>query len=76
MLVNCLLLVLASLLLESTATSIWTTKRAVVEEAPLPYNWFQQPLDHFDPKNTNSWSQKYLVNDEYWGGAGSPIFRM
>ena len=34
--------------------------------------YYDQRLDHFKPDPT-MWRQRYLINDEHWGGPGSPI---
>lgn len=28
--------------------------------------WFTQTLDHFDFSVTNTWQQRYLIQDQYW----------
>jgi len=39
-----------------------------------PDLWFKnQRVDHFDNTNTAVWSQRYLVNQTFWGGSGYPI---
>jgi pimeloyl-ACP methyl ester carboxylesterase len=36
---------------------------------------FTQPLDHFDPKNTVTWQQRYQVDEDYYKNDG-PFFFM
>ena len=37
--------------------------------------WFAgQKLDHFDPKETRTWKQRYFVNDTNWDGKDGPVF--
>jgi len=37
--------------------------------------WFtEQRVDHFDPLNQDVWSQRYFINDTFYGGMGSPVF--
>jgi len=43
-------------------------------ETESEWQWFVQRLDHFDPQNQMTWKEKYVVNDQYWGGPGYPIF--
>ncbi|XP_037807821.1 putative serine protease K12H4.7 [Lucilia sericata] len=35
--------------------------------------WLQQPVDHFDVNNTETWLMRYFVNDNFYQ-VGSPIF--
>jgi pimeloyl-ACP methyl ester carboxylesterase len=45
------------------------------EKAPSQELWFEQPLDHFDPLNTQSWQQRYWTNlDNYVEGGPAMIF--
>eukprot|EP01112_Ceratiomyxa_fruticulosa_P018622 TRINITY_DN5992_c0_g1_i4.p1 TRINITY_DN5992_c0_g1~~TRINITY_DN5992_c0_g1_i4.p1 ORF type:complete len:492 (+),score=105.18 TRINITY_DN5992_c0_g1_i4:1223-2698(+) len=40
-----------------------------------PSMWVNQPVDHFNPSNTQVWQQKYYINDTFWDKANSgPIF--
>jgi len=39
------------------------------------YQWFTQRLDHFNQANTETFQQRYLINDQYWNGNG-PVFMM
>ncbi|CAH0407272.1 unnamed protein product [Chilo suppressalis] len=32
------------------------------------------PVDHFDPLNTDTWQMRFMYNEEFFGGDGSPIF--
>ena len=36
-------------------------------------NLFEQELDHFNPKNTQTFSQRYIVSNYYWK-VNKPIF--
>lgn len=38
------------------------------------YYYKHQLVDHFDPDNKKTWTQKYYKSDKYWGGPGHPIF--
>jgi hypothetical protein len=73
---------LPALLLLLTAT----TTTAQPYDPPLPPQYpasytvmtIAQPYDHFNylqplPSAGATWAQRYLVNDTFWGGAGSPI---
>lgn len=35
--------------------------------------YITQPIDHFDPTNTNTFQQRYFVNDSVYDGHG-PVF--
>ncbi|XP_044750405.1 putative serine protease K12H4.7 [Coccinella septempunctata] len=37
--------------------------------------WFKQWLDHFNPRNEETWQQRYFINNEYYQDGG-PIFLM
>lgn len=39
-------------------------------------NYFTQILDHFNYNNPQTFQQRYLLNDKYWGGSknNAPIF--
>jgi hypothetical protein len=39
-------------------------------------SWFTQKLDHFDPTNSNTWQQRFYVNDRFWTDRNGPIFLM
>ncbi|KAF0709826.1 hypothetical protein As57867_005727, partial [Aphanomyces stellatus] len=44
-------------------------------EAAAPEEWFEaQKVDHFDATNAAVWKQRFFTNDEFYGGAGSPVF--
>ncbi|KAF0716567.1 Aste57867_2778 [Aphanomyces stellatus] len=44
-------------------------------EAAAPEEWFEtQKLDHTDAANSAVWKQRFFTNDEFYGGAGSPVF--
>eukprot|EP01127_Copromyxa_protea_P001793 TRINITY_DN11708_c0_g1_i1.p1 TRINITY_DN11708_c0_g1~~TRINITY_DN11708_c0_g1_i1.p1 ORF type:complete len:477 (-),score=110.62 TRINITY_DN11708_c0_g1_i1:102-1532(-) len=73
----CLLFV-SHLFTETSASPLnsWKLKRSLQQQdepSAIPYSWITQPLDHFDASNTKTWSQKFLVNSQYWDGKG-PIF--
>jgi len=36
--------------------------------------WFEQPLDHFNPQNEQTWKQRYFVNDEYYSKDSGTVF--
>lgn len=39
--------------------------------------WFEQKLDHLNPKDTRTWKQRYFVNDaHYRNDSNAPIFLM
>ncbi|XP_062136951.1 putative serine protease K12H4.7 [Drosophila sulfurigaster albostrigata] len=39
--------------------------------------WFEQRLDHFTPKDTRTWQQRYYVNDQYYrNDSQAPVFLM
>ncbi|XP_050664411.1 putative serine protease K12H4.7 [Leptidea sinapis] len=37
-------------------------------------DWITMPIDHFDPQNTDTYQMRFMFNDEFFGGPGSPIF--
>jgi len=38
------------------------------------YTYDEQTVDHYDTTNGATYTQRYFVNDTYYGGAGKPIF--
>ncbi|CAH0702958.1 unnamed protein product [Spodoptera exigua] len=36
--------------------------------------WMPMPLDHFDPHNPTIFHMRFMFNEEFFGGDGSPIF--
>ncbi|KAJ1641246.1 peptidase S28 [Pavlovales sp. CCMP2436] len=44
---------------------------------PLPFYYvaasMEQRCDHFNALNADTFQQRYLVNDTFWGGPGAPI---
>ncbi|KAF0716566.1 Aste57867_2777 [Aphanomyces stellatus] len=47
------------------------------EDAPvvIEEQWFEsQLLDHTDAANKATWKQRYFFSDQFYGGAGSPVF--
>ncbi|KAJ4455439.1 putative Thymus-specific serine protease [Paratrimastix pyriformis] len=58
-------------------TLLWQEAEGEATNGAAPELWFtQQKLNHFDLSDSRTWSQKYYVNDSFWGGPGSPIFLM
>lgn len=52
-------------------------RRSVEDKSAIPApEYVEQPQDHFDKTNTNTWQQAFYVNDKYWKGPQSeaPIF--
>ncbi|CAK4612598.1 hypothetical protein LEN26_011060 [Aphanomyces euteiches] len=44
-------------------------------EAAATQQWFaSQLVDHTDANNKAVWKQQYFVNDQFYGGPGSPVF--
>ncbi|CAH1647192.1 unnamed protein product [Spodoptera littoralis] len=39
-------------------------------------SFLMMPVDHFDPHNSATFRQKFMYNEEFFGGDGSPIFIM
>ncbi|CAH0725332.1 unnamed protein product, partial [Brenthis ino] len=37
-------------------------------------SWMTMPIDHFDPQNTDTYQMRFMFNEEFFGGPGSPIF--
>lgn len=37
--------------------------------------WYEQKLDHFNPRDNTTWKQRYFVNTEFYK-PGSPVFLM
>eukprot|EP01114_Cavostelium_apophysatum_P017381 TRINITY_DN5154_c0_g1_i1.p1 TRINITY_DN5154_c0_g1~~TRINITY_DN5154_c0_g1_i1.p1 ORF type:complete len:477 (-),score=52.80 TRINITY_DN5154_c0_g1_i1:62-1492(-) len=40
---------------------------------PKPF-YFEQLIDHFDPENTQTFTQKFYYNTTYWSSPDGPIF--
>uniref|UniRef100_A0A3B4ZTX0 Peptidase M28 domain-containing protein n=1 Tax=Stegastes partitus TaxID=144197 RepID=A0A3B4ZTX0_9TELE len=36
--------------------------------------WIQQPLDHFNRQNVNTFTQRFFVNEAYWQRPDGPVF--
>ncbi|XP_059485421.1 putative serine protease K12H4.7 isoform X2 [Neocloeon triangulifer] len=53
----------------------WGPKTPVQPASSFPDLWFDQKLDHFDPTNSETWKQRYFVNDNYYE-KGGPVFLM
>ena len=59
-------------------------KKLGLRSPPLPpgtavaeAQWFKdQKLDHFTPSDTNTWEQRYFVNDTLWDRQNGPVFLM
>ncbi|RHY09261.1 hypothetical protein DYB25_013298 [Aphanomyces astaci] len=52
-----------------------TDKLHQFKDASTKVNWYdEQTLDHTDASNGKVWKQPYYFNDQYYGGAGSPVF--
>ncbi|KAG6450927.1 hypothetical protein O3G_MSEX006839 [Manduca sexta] len=51
-------------------------KTLTARNALVYQSWIQMPLDHFDPQNTDTFLMRYMFNEEFFGGDGSPIFIM
>jgi len=43
---------------------------------PDIFQWFDQRNDHFSKNDVTTWKQRYIVNQTFWRGNGSPIFVM
>jgi len=43
---------------------------------PEIFQWYDQRNDHFSKNDVSTWKQRYIVNETFWGGNGSPIFVM
>lgn len=58
---------LLSFILASAAATACLAHQALA----YSYNtaWFTQTLDHFDFSVTNTWQQRYLIQDQYWDSA-------
>ncbi|ELU12877.1 hypothetical protein CAPTEDRAFT_173918 [Capitella teleta] len=41
---------------------------------PFIDEYFEQPLDHFDPQVSGSYKQRYWVNADFWSGKEGPVF--
>ena len=41
---------------------------------PIPQQWFEQELDHFDKENDKTWQQRYWVNASFWKNDTGPVF--
>ncbi|XP_075971697.1 putative serine protease K12H4.7 [Anticarsia gemmatalis] len=37
-------------------------------------SWVNMPLDHFDPQNNATFRMRFMYNEDFFGGNGSPIF--
>jgi pimeloyl-ACP methyl ester carboxylesterase len=42
----------------------------------VDYKWFEQRLDHFDMQNSDTFNQRYWINDQYYNAknGGGPLF--
>eukprot|EP01103_Thecamoeba_quadrilineata_P010216 TRINITY_DN2135_c0_g3_i1.p1 TRINITY_DN2135_c0_g3~~TRINITY_DN2135_c0_g3_i1.p1 ORF type:complete len:502 (-),score=81.08 TRINITY_DN2135_c0_g3_i1:13-1497(-) len=50
-------------------------KKAIENGYTMPKaQFFDQVLDHFDHQNSQTWKQRYFVNDTFWSGPTGPIF--
>ncbi|XP_049869941.1 putative serine protease K12H4.7 [Pectinophora gossypiella] len=38
--------------------------------------WITMPTDHFDPQNPDTFKMRFMINEQFFGGDGSPIFIM
>jgi len=38
--------------------------------------YFEQRLDHFDESTTDTWKQRYWINDQYFDHKNGPVFIM
>ncbi|XP_022119901.2 putative serine protease K12H4.7 [Pieris rapae] len=36
--------------------------------------WINMPIDHFDPQNTDTYRMRFMSNDQFFGGDGSPLY--
>ena len=59
----------------------WTGKDGMVlsikansNDHGAPEHWYDQLLDHFDPKNKQVWQQRYWVNASNWDKDSGPVF--
>lgn len=43
---------------------------------PLPPQWIEQKLDHFNKTDMRIWKQRYFVNDTFWSKDIGPVFLM
>ncbi|CAK4143629.1 unnamed protein product [Aphanomyces euteiches] len=51
------------------------TETEAASISSVTQEWFEaQKVDHTDATNKAVWKQQYLVNDEFYGGPGSPVF--
>ena len=41
---------------------------------PYETKYFEQRIDHFSFVNTQTYKQRYLINDQHWNVNGGPIF--
>ncbi|XP_018571375.1 putative serine protease K12H4.7 [Anoplophora glabripennis] len=47
--------------------------KVAVSRAEVNTRYFTQRLDHFDPSNTNVWSQRYYVNAEFFNATENEV---
>lgn len=50
-----------------------TFSKVKVQKASASFQYFEQPQDHFDPSNTNTWKQRFYVDDSNFHNNG-PVF--
>ncbi|KAJ0178792.1 hypothetical protein K1T71_005567 [Dendrolimus kikuchii] len=36
--------------------------------------WIRMPVDHFDPKNPDTFLMRFMFNEQFFGGDGYPVF--
>ncbi|XP_068631483.1 putative serine protease K12H4.7 [Battus philenor] len=39
-------------------------------------SWVTMPIDHFDPQNSDTFQMRFMFNEQFFGGDGSPVFIM
>ncbi|KAK9877980.1 hypothetical protein WA026_020195 [Henosepilachna vigintioctopunctata] len=48
---------------------------SLLSSSSVKTSWFTQILNHFNPRETTTWLQRYYVNDQFYNDGG-PIFLM
>eukprot|EP01132_Coremiostelium_polycephalum_P007631 gene7631-9388_t len=61
--------------LHKTLSSNYKGDASLLRGSATTYQYFTQRVDHFNQFNTQTFQQRYLINDAYWDGTG-PVFFM
>ncbi|KAG5668713.1 hypothetical protein PVAND_016641 [Polypedilum vanderplanki] len=51
-----------------------TINKEIPQNSSVTEHWIQQRVNHFDPQNTQTFNQRYFINDEFFQPDGPIIF--